>query len=349
MKPEYLFRNTISYDYLPYILLPIFCYFLILPSIFIRRINLDFLFQNEKINYLILILFPFIIFSLFYLTPYTFNTFIYGAESMRAGGGSGSEYFMLPPTKLTTFAVGIAMFYPLYLFFLFQQIVTKGSKLLIIIMITGVISGIIGGLVFATRDRFIYIIFYLLLFYWLWLPYFDNHVKLIVNRTIKFSIYICFGFFSWITFDRFGDGFSEFFKSTLFYYGAQPYIFAEIYSKSQVHGLNYIFPLFFDGKGLIDKSSPEYWMWGTLFQNLFFSGGILFCIIFVLFHSIFSSTFFNYFHRLNFIYLIYLILYFQIVSHGVFYYNLGFPGGNNYLIGMIFFGIVMFFFNKAKV
>lgn len=46
--------------------------------------------------------------------------------------------------------------------------------------------------------------------------------------------------------------------------------------------------------------------------------------------------------------LIMLILYYQIVSQGIFYFNLGFKGGNLYIVSMLFIGILMSFLNLKK-
>lgn len=345
-KEDYLARGGASSDYIPFILLPVFCYITIFPSIFIKKIDLNFLLNNRNVDLFLYILFPFILFSIIYLLPYSFNTFIYGAESIRLGGIENSEYFNLPANSFTTLAVGVSLYYPLYLFFYLQQVANNKNNFLKFVALLGVLSGIIGGLVFAGRDRFVFTFFYMILFYFMWIPYLNDAVKKKVNKFIKYGVLVNLCFLVWITLDRFK---SDMFEWFLFYYGAQPYIFAEIYEKNIVHNLSYIFPNLIKGKDLIDTSDSIYWLWGTLFQNIYFSGGLFLCFLFSIYNLFFSSFIFKMFQKIKFMYIIYLMLYFHIVSTGVFYYTLGFPGGNNYIFGMLVFGLFFSFYLKLKV
>ncbi|WP_263576721.1 hypothetical protein [Acinetobacter pseudolwoffii] len=345
VKPEYLSQNIIVNNYWPFILLPVLCYLIIIPFIFLKRENLDFLIKNKNIDIVIIILFPFIVFSFLYLLPHTFNTFLYGAESIRLGGVSNSDYFTLPPNNLTTLAVGVSLFYPFYLFFLFQQMVSGGKFYLKMILVLGVLTGMVGGLVFAGRDRFIFLLFYLIFFYWYWLPYINENLIKKIKKIIKIFFLICFIIFSWISYDRFSD---NFIRSSLFYYGAQPYIFAEIYERNIIHNMSYIYPIIFEGKDNIIRSEAIYWTWGTLYQNLYLSGGVWFCIFFALFNNIAGSIFFNAGHKMKYIYIAFVILYFHVVSTGVFYYHLGFPGGNNYIFSVLFIGMFLFILSKVS-
>jgi hypothetical protein len=344
VKKSYLYMNSISYDIYSYIYMPIMIFFIIIPSIFIVRPKLSEIIENKYTNKLILLLFPLILMSIFYLTPYTFNTFLYGAANVRAGGAEHSEYYShLPHNLFTTLNVGIAMLYSLYLFLLFYVISTQNKKKFLLICFLGVVSGVIGGLIFATRDRFIYIVLYCCLFYWLWLPYLvDNYYFKRIRKYFWFLGFLMLGFFIWITLDRFSSDFNSLFKDSLFYFGAQPYIFAEIVANHKnFYGWAYNFPIFFDSNIYMTRDTPYFWMWGTLFQNFYIMGGWLYCLILIFYHFIISSAFFIYFRKLTWIYIVYIILYFQIIVQGVFYFNLGFKGGNLYILLMLFIGLVM--------
>ena len=344
VEKKYLYMNNISYDIYSYIYLPIMIFFIVFPAIFIVRPNLKEIVENKYTKKIILILFPFILISIVYLLPYTFNTFLYGAANVRAGGAENSEYWSnMPENLFTTFSVGIAMLYSIYLFLFFYVVSTKSENKYLIICFLGILSGIIGGLVFATRDRFIYIILYCFLFYWMWQPYLINNSYF---KKIKKYLWVIFlviiGFFVWITLDRFSTDVESLFRESLFYFGGQPYIFAELVaSHNDFYGWSYNFPLLFDSNTYMRRDIPYFWMWGTLFQNFYIMGGWLYCLILVLYHLIISSAFFIYFKKITWLYVVYLILYFQIIVHGVFYFNLGFKGGNLYILLMLFIGFAM--------
>lgn len=344
VKKSSLYMNNISYDVYSYILLPIMIFIIIIPSIFIVRPKLREITKSKYTNKMILMLFPLILMSIIYLIPYTFNTFLYGAANVRTGGSENSEYWSnMPQNIFTTLNVGIAMLYPIYLFLLFYNISTKNKTRYLFICFLGVLSGVIGGMVFATRDRFIYIVLYFFLFYWLWQPYLINNSYFKkIRKYLWFLAFIMLAFFIWITLDRFSTDFSSLLNESLFYFGAQPYIFAEVVANHEnFYGWAYGFPVLFDSNVYMRRDIPYFWMWGTLFQNFYIMGGWLYCFILVFYHFFISSAFFIYFRKLTWIYVIYLILYFQIVVQGVFYFNLGFKGGNLYILLMLFIGIVM--------
>lgn len=344
VKKSYLYMNNISYDIYSYIFLPIMIFFIIIPSIFILRPKLNEIIESKYTNRMILMLFPLILMSIIYLTPYTFNTFLYGAANVRTGGAENSEYWSnMPQNIFTTLNVGIAMLYSIYLFLLFYVISTKNKTIYLFICFLGILSGVIGGLVFATRDRFIYIVLYCCLFYWLWQPYLINNFYFKkIRKYLWFLGFVMLGFFIWITLDRFSSDFYSLFKDSLFYLGAQPYIFAEIVANHEnFYGWSYNFPVLFDSDTYMRRDIPYFWMWGTLFQNFYIMGGWFYCLILVFYHFLISSAFFIYFRKLTWLYVVYLILYFQIIVQGVFYFNLGFKGGNLYILLMLLIGLVM--------
>lgn len=332
-------------DIFPYFILPFLCYLILLPSIFMdipKNLNII---NNKYTDAFIYMLFPFILLSIIYLLPYTFDTFQNGAQSVRSEGQDN-----LPKSMLTTLGVGISIMYPLYMFLFYYAIANKKNKIILFITILGIICGIVGGLVFATRDRFIYILFYAILFNWIWKPYLINSLLYFkIKKYLWVFLFLIISLFIWITVDRFTSDLNNIFSWTLFYYGAQPYIFAEVIDKhTDFYGLSYLFPIFFDGNISFYQKDSYFWLWGTLFQKIYISGGWLYCICSMLIILILSSMVFRLLKNYVWIYCTYLILFYQVVAHGVFYYNLGFPGGNLYILLILTIGILMQFLLSGK-
>ncbi|WP_168395627.1 O-antigen polymerase [Acinetobacter indicus] len=340
VKIEHLSISNLIKDFFPFFVLPILCYIIILPSLFIEiPKNLNKI-NNKYTDAFIYFLFPLIVFSIIYLIPYTFDTFKNGAQMVRSEGQDN-----LPKNILTTLGVGISIMYPLYMFLLYYAIANKKNNKIVFITILGLLCGVVGGMVFATRDRIIYIIFYAILFNWLWSPYLkDNYFFFKVKKYIWVVFFIIISLFVWITLDRFSTDIGNIFSWTLFYYGAQPYIFADVVDKHvDFYGIGYIYPILLNPVEEFYRKDSYFWLWGTLYQNFYIAGGWFYCLFFAIFNLIFSSFVFKQLKSYKWIYIVYLILFYQIVVHGVFYYNLGFPGGNLYIIFMLLTGILMQF------
>lgn len=341
--------NKVSHDIAPYVVLPVLCFMLALPLLFISKPNLNFI-NNKITDYLCYIFFPLIIFSIIYLLPYTFNTFIYGAAAVRTGGQNSEYWSNLPSSILTTLSVGISMLYPLYIFLFFYSISFNKNKVIFLSMLCGIVCGLVGGLVFATRDRFVYVLMFLLFNMWLWKPFLYKNIFYIkLKKYIYFSVFIFAILFIWITLDRFEGNYMNILSGNFFYYGVQPYIFSEVVTYfSNYYGLAYSFPIFFESVNYMQRTDAMFWTWGTIFQNFYIMGGWLFCFLFLFIYNFIWFILKIFIKKGSWLMLIMLILYYQIVSQGIFYFNLGFKGGNLYIVSMLFIGILMSFLNLKK-
>lgn len=351
--PELLYRNTISYSVSAYIILPILCFLLLLPLYFIKRPNLDEVLESRKTLIFIYLLSPIILFSFFYLTPYTFNTFLYGAKDIRTSLG---ENTILPESYLTTLSVGISMLYPLFIFLLFYASIVKASRVVIFILILGVLNGLIGGIIFAARDRFLWVPFFMLVNFWLWYPYIGTQLLKRMNRfMILFSI-ISIVFLVVFTLDRFSTSQTGVGGSLLVYYGAQPYVFSEAvaqHSNNLFYGLDLRFPLFLEILGIepdkIIRDIPYQWMFGTIFTDFYMMGGWFYCILFIIFLNLVYTYIYLYKKNDPWFYVLFMMLHLQILIQGIFYFSLGFPGGNLYILLTVFLVFFLNIFNKVRL
>lgn len=156
--------------------------------------------------------------------PYTTTTFLQGAKDVRT---SLQEINILPPSIITTFSVGISMFYPLFIFLIFYGFVKKINKLILLLLFLGLLSGLVGGVIFAARDRFLWVPLFLLINFWLWYPYLNDRIKLKFKYGFAGFGIISLFFLILFTLNRFSDSQTGVLGSILAYFGAQPYIFAE--------------------------------------------------------------------------------------------------------------------------
>lgn len=348
-----LYLNSISEKFFPYFILPILCFLLILPLTLVKRPDLNKILNSNVTFYFCLFFGIFGLISLIYLLPYTATTFLQGAKDVRT---SLQETNVLPPTLLTTFSVGISMFYPLYIFLIFYGFIKKINKLILFLLLLGILNGLVGGIVFAARDRFLWVPLFLLINFWLWYPYLSYKLK----QNFKY-ILIGFGvlsvfFLILFTFNRFSDSESGVLGSILVYFGAQPYIFAETIEQHNVslfYGLDLRFPLFIELLGLnLDVSirdTPYQWMFGTLFSDFYMMGGWLYCLLLIFLLNILYIYLYNNKRDEPWIFILFFLLHIQILTQGIFYFSLGFPGGNFYILLTVILAIFLSFINKVKL
>lgn len=280
------------------------------------------------------------IFSLVYLTPYAILSLGLNASEVRSMIAVES---ILPPTFLTTFAVGFPTFYFLYAFLLFVCIIQKRSKFIILCMLLGVLSFVINVLTVSGRDGVLFSGLALVLAFFMFKPLLNDKQ----NKRIKlgFTLLMVFGLFiiGSITVERFGEGSgfdSRSFKvGILGYLGTQPYIFAEWIENNTIFNQGTsVFPLFVDLLGLnIGKEyayTEQYtWMFGTFLAAFYSING---------FFSLFGSTFiFWFFFKMKFNILnkgfilssfFLLGLYFHFTLSGIFFFRMSNKGGNLYIL-----------------
>ncbi|WP_034170770.1 O-antigen polymerase [Acinetobacter sp. YZS-X1-1] len=348
-----LYLNIVSNSIFSYFILPIMCLSLLLPLILINRPNLQKIIDSHLTFYICLFLGIFGLISLIYLLPYSTTALLQGAKDVRT---SLQETNVLPTGALTTFSVGISMFYPLFIFLIFYGFVKKINKFIIFLLFIGLLSGLVGGIVFAARDRFLWIPFFLLVNFWIWYPYLTQELKLKFKYSfIGFGILSLF-FLILFTLNRFSGSHTGIWGSILAYFGAQPYIFAETveqHNDALFYGLDLRFPFFLELLGLdvnlVTRDTPYQWMFGTLFSDFYMMGGWKYCLLFIFLLNIFYVGIYKYTKNQPWIFVLFFLLHMQILTQGIFYFSLGFPGGNLYILLTIILAILFNFINKVKL
>lgn len=336
----------------PYVVLPVLCFLLITPLVYIKRPELKLVIDKKVTLYLCLFLSPFILYSLFYLFPYAASTIVMGAKDVRT---SLAENSVLPTGILTTLSVGVSLFYPLYIFLIFYCIVKNVNKLILFFMFLGVVSGILGALVFAARDRFLWIPLLFLVNYWLWFPYLSFRVR----NAIKICIFIIGSLFLFglivFTVNRFSESNTGVLGSILLYFGAQPYIFAETLARHNselFYGLSLRFPFFLEMLGIgfdpVVRDTPYQWMFGTLFSDFYLMGGWLYCLSFISLLNFYFYYLYKYNLKNTWLYVLLMLLHVQILAQGVFFFSFGFSGGNFYIFLTLILALILNFFSKVK-
>lgn len=332
--------------------------FLLVPFLFLSLkikpiTNKAILPQGFVFNHLLVVFSLGAIFSLVYLTPYAILSLGANAGEVR---NLIADESVLPPTFLTTIAVGFPTFYFLYSFLLFVCIIQKRSKFLTFCMFLGVISFVINVLTVSGRDGVLFSAFAFILAFFMFKPLLTEKQ----NKRIKlgFTLLMVFGLaiIANITAERFSESggfdFRSFKVGILGYLGTQPYIFAEWIDNNTIfnHG-NSVFPLFTDLLGLNDGVEYGYseqytWMFGTFLAAFYSING---------FFSLFAVTFMFWLYfkvKFKMISRGYLLssffllgLYFHFTLSGIFFFRLSNKGGNLYILISI---IAIYLFKKTK-
>ena len=340
-KDRYLYDLKMNHSAWSTFAMTFFIFILLIPGMYIKRPNMGMILRSRFFYYFVRLSVPVIIFSFIYLFPYAIRSLASGALEVRT---SLSSEIILPASILTTIAVGTSLFYPLYTIMFFYARILHLSLFLQLSMLLGSALGVLGGLVYASRDRLIWIPLFFIFSIWLW----NEHIS---NKDIKvFKFFgaiiglICLYILVIFTVDRFSGSSYGFLGSIFMYFGAQPYVFAETLAEQTVPlGIGLRFPIIADLLGIrvdVIRDTPYQWMFGTLVADFYAMGGWLSLIFFSFGFSVFFFIVFT-IKRLDPVAsLLLLILYCQVIVQGVFYFSLGFEGGNYYLIAILIFALV---------
>lgn len=280
------------------------------------------------------------IYSLIYLTPYAIVSFATDASEVRQ---LVSKESILPPTFLTTIAVGFPTFYFFYSFLMFVCIIQKRSKILIFCMFLGVIAFVVNVLTVSGRDGVFFAALAFLLSYFLFKPLLSYKQNKIIK--IGFIVLLSFGLtlIGKITADRFSEGegldFNSFRTGILGYIGTQPYIFAEWIIDNKIFNEgNNVFAVFKDLFGLDTSVNYEYteqytWMFGTFLVAFYSIYGYSSLIIITFLCWLFFKIKFKIFKSYSLLASFFIIgLYFDFTLSGIFYFRLANRGGNLYIL-----------------
>ncbi len=281
-------------------------------------------------------------FSLLYQLPYALTGLSIGAADLRLQMNTEGRS-LLPDSMFTTLAVGISSFYMFYIAFFLISVAQKRHFFLKLSLLVGVISYLVSGLTFTTRDVFVFVLFGFLFNYFLLNYTFSSQQKRSIRTALITFGVICIVSIIGFTLQRFvNDSRSEFLYGTVGYIAQQPYVFA-----ATIDGLHELyfgdlrFPVFKTIATFQEVQPPLRIqtferMFGTFVRDLYAEGGWLFLTIFCFaFTSFFLSEFTRSERLSGFRLLICQLFYFQFISTGVFYFVLGSRPGNLYTIVLI--------------
>lgn len=293
---------------------------------------------------------PFIFFSFFYLLPFAIASLVTGADTVRTS--VIYEEGVLPSSFLTTIAVGVAHFYGFFIILWYYSRICNFGKFYSISMLFGAATGLLWGLVYSARDILIWIPLTFIFGYWLWQDNLEIKDKAKIWMYIKIIPIFFISIFALFTFQRFSGSESGIGGSLIEYFGVQPYVFSEMVTVHRdFYGLSLRFPFIAEIFGTYEpivRRTPYEWQFGTLLSD-FYSvsgwGGYLLIISFFLFFGFLSALI----SRNNYLYpraSIMMMIYFIIITQGLFYFRLGSSAGNQF----IFISLVLaFFWGRAGI
>lgn len=291
------------------------------------------------------------IFSVLYLAPHAVSTMSSDLRDLRLQRLLDNEISALPRTFLTTLALGISYFYAFYIALFFLALVQKRSKLIIFGLLLASLSFVVSGLVFATRDVFV---FYALSFVSTFVYFQELIPKRIKSVFGKWVILLVIPMFLGVVFvsmQRFGDA-DQLLRGTVGYLGQQPFIFAEtLYMQSEFYNGSLRFPIVTKLLGQhveIIRTSNYERSFGTFIKDMYSEGGYFFMLSFTALFSVFFATKLRQFRRMRPVQsLILNIFYIQFMSMGIFYFKMGSQAGNIYML-VLFFVYLYFGLNRRS-
>ena len=295
-------------------------------------------------------------FAIIYFSRTVSNIFSMNLNDARTDLVFGETY--VETGLLNTIASVSASLYvfALILFFIFLTI--PSSKLTRMLLLVSSLSEPVHILAYVGRDGIVFWIFSFVFLFFIFKDYIVSE-----NKSYLIRIFIIVGFvlivpFMMITASRFGSGAVNnkgTFDSLITYWGQgyiQGTLFMGIEDKPCTYGSS--FPLFFEITG-IDKPISDWgaegvlmigewrsWFFGTIVTSLLLNFGhigfwITTLLLFVLFRSIMKIKS----GKLQFHQLIFYVLYFQIMSQGIFYFKQYTRGGNLFILLSLL--LVLFF------
>ena len=335
-------HNTLDDNTIYFLIYSILIAIFLIPVFKIRRIESVNELRFFKKNSLILnILSISAWFSILYLIPHAFIAMSSNLTDFRVEMNAG-EINALPKNIKTTLAVGVSSFYPIFIFLFYMSIAQKRHLFTTISMFVGGLSYVVSVLAFAGRDGFIFFILLILIFYKYFERVFDEKYILKYKKPfyviVLLSLAVLFNI-SNQRFEREGGLYSTVHLGILGYGGMQPYIFNDYmhrfdnfnYGNNHFHYIK---------KSLnIEVKEPNIavdsieWQFGTFLTAFYKVSGIESMLLISL---IFLIIFYSLIPKINNAILpfrmIILPFYFQFMVTGLFYFRLGNPAGNKYMI-----------------
>jgi hypothetical protein len=349
VTPDILKDLKLNHNITSVLIMSVLLFLVLIPSFSISKLDLKKILRSNFLEIFLKASIIPIFFSFLYLLPFAIASVSSGAANVRTGL---SNTGVLPPNIITTFAVGMSLFYPLFIMLFFYCRVLNLSKWYQFGMLVGSSLGVLGGLVFTARDRLIWVPLFFLLGYWIWgeLISRKDQKKLLISGALMVSI--CIYTVAIFTVDRFSNTSEGIWGTTLIYFGAQPFVFAEtIAEQTEPFGISLRFPVLAKILGSyeeITRVTPYEWMFGSFLSDFYAINGwfslVTLCFaISAIFYFLFKSKKIDEVAKM-----LLILLYCQIVVQGIFYFSLGFEGGNYYLVMMVVMMVSSKFFGYAK-
>lgn len=278
-------------------------------------------------------------FPFFYLLSYSLEGILSGAATVRYNLYIYKDY-ILPDSIFTTISAGLSMFYPLIMIFYFISDKIKFLNIIKIGVFLGAfINPILLALSFMERDIFIFLPTMILFLLYMR----GKSIHLTLKNTLLIILFVFLGVL--MSLSRFGeDGIDRVIFGTIGYLGQQPFVFADILANHiDFYGFSLRLPIIAEFLGNykeIIRANPREWHFGSIFADFFmmYSWNSLFIgfLLLLIITKSFNPKKINSFSTFYFITLI-----FQILSQGIFYFNLGNFSGNQFLI--ISFMLILIF------
>src|SRR5665213_1430427 len=323
-------------------LLPIPCFALLLILTLIR---------NRRA------LFPFAAFGLFafmYFIPYVWQSIFVNAYDLR----ELRQEDVYQPSPLLTIAFIPATFFAVYGLLLTSPIMRNAGWFIKFGIFGGFASYALSDLGHKGRDFLLQYVLLAAFYYWLygstWSKSFTRKAKVIFLATVLFGTLVV----GTITIQRFGaNGLNLGIQGgTMAYAGEQVYVFventAEADPKTSQETSREMFPLYFtlfngerqlDLQSFLNSRSERYqYSFGTFLANFYQIGGWTgVCIFVVLFALVFTASLYLLSKLKRAIgYTLLLLLYYQFMFQGAFYWVMYGRSGNVYICSMILGSII---------
>lgn len=341
----YPYFDEASYTMQSFVLYGVLVGLALLPALFVRPLaNLTDLGDAGRLQKLSVVMVVLGLFSFVYQAPYAVDAVVRGAYVVRAAMNAEGTY-LLPESPMTTLAVAVSAFHPMFLVLLYVAILQGWRRWYRWGLVIGATSYLVSGLCFATRDVFVFFPITLAYVHALFLNVMPQRVRKRGWRRLVLLGAVAAGVVSLLTVDRFFSEDRDYLAwGTVGYLGSQPFTFAETVAVQREFyngGLRFPVIVAIANGGVEPTVTRRYnyeTMFGTFLKDLYADGGwwLLWITIglgvpvacFLLKATSARPT------RVP-SHVLLSILCAQTLTQGVFYYTLGSRSGNIYTMIMV--------------
>lgn len=298
--------------------------------------------SRSTLNVMAVVIIALSLFSIFYYSSTVSNIFSMNLGDARTDLYLGEEY--VEAGLVNTIASVSASLYVFALILFFAFLTIPSSKFVRTLLLISSLSEPLHILAYVGRDGIVFWLFSFVFLYAIFRNYMEPASKSFLKKIFIVAGGILIIPFMLITISRFGDGGNSqgAFDSIINYWGQgyiQGTLFMGIDNKPCTHGSS--FPLFYEITGISKPVSMgmtqigewRSWFFGTIVTSLVENLGMVgfFLSTFVMIIVFFGVMKIKSGH-LQFYQLLFYILYFQIMSQGVFYFKQYTRGGNLFIL-----------------